>query len=166
MEAEVFDDRACSRTQWEFPLFRLRTLQDMLAEIGYTCFIPAQRHSSGVRPTGTTLGSDIDALVDADVERIIEDLPVVAREIGVEGLRTQLRQGLRRDNSALRKRRNALPSYPVMVSDEAVTQRIVDLDYAAYRKRRPAIRENNRISLFDRFRNCSRVPTGIPRYYG
>ena len=137
---------------------QVETLQDMLAEIGYTCFIPAQRHSSGVRPTGTTLGSDIDALVDADVERIIEDRPVVAREIGVEGLRMQLRQGLRRDNSALRKRRNALPSYPVMVSDEAVTQRIVDLDYAAYRKRRPAIRET--IELV--FSIASEIVQGFP----
>ena len=119
----------------------IRLLQDMLTEIEYTCFIPAQRHSSGVRPTGTTVASDIEALVDADVDRLIEERPAVSRDLGAEELRQRLRQGFRFESSALRKRRNALLSYPTLVSDAAVIQKIVDLDYAAYRKKQPAIRE-------------------------
>ena len=78
----------------------------------------------------------------------------------------RLRHWFLLENSALRKRRNALPSYPTMVSDEAVIQRIVDLDYAAYRRKTTCHKGNNRIGFFDRFRNCSRVPNGISGYCG
>ena len=94
---------------------RVAVLEDMFTEIGYTCFIPAQRHSSGVRPTGTTLASDSAALVEADVERLIEERPAFARDMGVEELRRQVRQEFRIENPALRKRRKALLSYPTMV---------------------------------------------------
>ena len=117
------------------------SLQDMLEEIGHTCFIPAQRQSSGVRPTGTTLATDIDALVDADVERLIDERPVFARDLGIAELRQRIRHEVRLEHPALRKRRTALLSYPSLVSDEAVIQKIVDLDYAAYRRKQPAIRE-------------------------
>ena len=137
---------------------QVELLQDMFTEIGYTCFIPAQRHSSGVRPTGTTLASDIAALVEADVERIIEERPAFARDVGVEELRLRMRQGFRLENPALRKRRNALLSYPTMVSDEAVIQKIVDLDYAAYRKRQPAIRE----TIESVFSIASEIVQGFP----
>ena len=116
-------------------------LQGMFEEIGYTCFIPAQRHSSGVRPTVTALGSDIEARDDADMERIIGDQPALAREFGIEVFRQGLRRWFSHENSTLKKRRNALPSFPTMVSDEAVIQKIIDLDYAAYRKKQPVIRE-------------------------
>lgn len=133
-------------------------LQDMLAEIGYTCFIPAQRHSSGVRPTGTTLASDIEAHVEADVERIIEGRPAFARDMSIDELRLRLWHQYRLENSALRKRRNALLSYPTMVSDEDVIQKIVDLDYAAYRKRQPAIRE----TIESVFSVASEIVQGFP----
>ena len=136
----------------------VQSLQDMFTEIGYTCFIPAQRHSSGVRPTGTSLASDLEALVDANVERLIESQPAFARERGVETLRQGMRQWFLLENSALKKRRNALLSYPTMVSDEAVIQKIVDLDYAAYRKKQPAIRET--IELV--FSIASEIVQGFP----
>ena len=117
------------------------SLQDMLTEIGYTCFIPAQRHSSGVRPTGTTQTSDIEAIVEATVDRIIDEQPAFYRELGIEELRQRIRRGLQVENPALRKRRTALSSDPSLVSDAAVIQKIVDLDYASYRRKQPAIRE-------------------------
>ena len=141
----------------DFPS-QVELLQDMFAEIGYTCFIPAQRHSSGVRPTGTTLGSDIETHVDANVERLIEERPAISRELGVEELRQRVRGGIRLESSVLRKRRNALLSYPTMVSDEAVIQKIVDLDYAAYRRRQPAIRE----TIESVFSIASEIVQGFP----
>ena len=120
---------------------RPEVLRDMFAEIGYTCFVPAQRHSSGVRPTGPTMTSDIEAMVDADVERIVEERPAFSRYLGLEELRQRIRQEFRLEDPVLRKRRQALLSYPTMVSDQSVIQKIVDLDYASYRKDRTAIRE-------------------------
>ena len=49
-------------------------------------------------------------------------------------------------------------SYPTMVSDEAVIQKIVDLDYAAYRKRQPAIRE----TIESVFSIASEIVQGFP----
>ena len=141
----------------DFPS-QVELLQDMFAEIGYTCFIPAQRHSSGVRPTGTTLGSDIETHVDANVERLIEERPTISRDLGVEELRQRVRGGIRLESSVLRKRRNALLSYPTLVSDEAVIQKIVDLDYAAYRRRQPAIRE----TIESVFSIASEIVQGFP----
>ena len=140
---------------------RVESLQDMFAEIGYTCFIPAQRHSSGVRPTGTTLATDIEVHVDATVEGIIKERPALLRDLGVEGveeLRERARQMIELENSVLRKRRNAFLSYPTMVSDEAVIQKIVDLDYAAYRRKQPAIRE----TIESVFLMASEIVQGFP----
>ena len=137
---------------------QVEVLQDMFAEIGYTCFIPAQRHSSGARPTGTTLGSDIETHVAANVERLIEERPAFSRDLGVEELRQRVREGIRLESSVLRKRRNAVLSYPTLVSDEAVIQKIVDLDYAAYRRRQPAIRE----TIESVFSIASEIVHGFP----
>ena len=101
---------------------RVEFLRDMFEEIGYTCFVPAQRHSSGVRPTGTTLVSDIEDIVDADVERIINERPSI-----LEGPRTRrtppaapARVSVRR--SLVLGRGDTLCSVTQhMVSDDAVT---------------------------------------------
>ncbi len=136
----------------------IESLENMLTDIGYTCFIPAQRHSAGVRPTGTTQAPDIETLVDADVERMTENLPGISRQLGVEELRQIMRRQFRAESSGLRRRRTALLSYPTLVSDEAVIRKIVDLDYAGYRKRQPAIRE----TIESIFLVASEIVQGFP----
>ncbi len=133
-------------------------LQDMLLEIGYTCFIPAQRHSSGTRPTGTTVAPDQEALVDAEMKRLIEGHPELMKNLGDAELRQRIRQGAWVQSPDLRKRRSALISAPTLVSDEDVIQRIVDLDYAAYRKKQPAIRE----TIESVFMIASEIVQGFP----
>ena len=107
---------------------------------------------------GTTLASDIEALVDADVDRILEERPAYSRDLGVEELRHRIRQGFRLEDPVMRKRRHSLLSYPTMVSDQAVIQKIVDLDYAAYRKKKPAIRK----TIESVFSTASDIVQGFP----
>ena len=136
----------------------LALLENMLSEIGFTCFIPAQRHSSGVRPTGTSPASGIEDLIDAEMQRVIERQPEVTKDLGVAELRRLIRERGWVQSPDLTKRRTALPSYPTMVSDAAVIQRIVDLDYAAYRKKQPAIRE----TIESVFMIASEIVQGFP----
>ena len=104
------------------------------------------------------MASDIEAIVDADVERVIEERPAFSRDLGPEELRQRLRQEFRFEDPGLRKRRQALLSYPTLVSDHSVIQKIVDLDYAAYRKKQPAIRK----TIESVFSISSEIVQGFP----
>ena len=114
---------------------------DLYADIGYTCFVPAQRQSTNYRSPGPTVNQDIDARVEDELDRMARERSEVVRSPGLEMARLSIRHSLEGEHPELAKRRALMSADTSLVSDEAVVQKIIDFDYAAYRRRNPAIRE-------------------------
>ncbi len=125
--------------QGSFPS-SIEELKSAYEFLGYTCFIPAQRHGSGYRPTGPTVGEDIESRVDEELEMILRERPWVLRYVGVEKARRIIRERTDFDDPVLDKRRKLILTDTSLVNDTAVLQKMVNLDYAAYRKGEPRYR--------------------------
>ena len=108
--------------------------------IGYTCFVPAQRHGTDFRSSGPTAKQDIESRANGEAELIARERPTYARQIGIEALRQLMRGSRNLEDPILARRRNLLLTGSSLVSDEAVIQKMIDLDYAAYRRNRPGMR--------------------------
>ena len=91
-----------------------------LLAIGYSTFVPSLRRSTDYRSEGPSIASSEQAQDTAG-----ED------SVGGGGF----------NSGELRKRRALIPTHSAMVSDEAVIRKIVELDYAAYRRHRPQIHQ-------------------------
>ena len=109
--------------------------------IGHTCYIPAQRYGTEFRSQGPAIKRDLEALVNEHLEFYAHERPTALRQLGEESVRQIIRQSVVDEEQPELARRQALMmAGSSLVTDEAVKQKIVDLDYAAYRKNRPAIR--------------------------
>ena len=115
-------------------------LVNVYRELGYTCFIPAQRYSSNFRSAGPGIVEDFDRRLEKEIELLSQFRPKVVREHGPATLRQMLRMGRVGDDPELVRRRDLMLAGTSLVTDEAFIQKIVDLDYAAYRLDRPEIR--------------------------
>ena len=119
----------------------LESLQHIYEKIGYTCYVPAQRHGTNFRSSGPVVSWDIETYLDEELEELAREKPAILRQIGPESARQVLRAHVGRgDQPELVRRRNLMMAGNSLVTDTAVKQKIVDLDYAAYRKGRPAIK--------------------------
>ena len=76
------------------------------------------------------------------METFYQDLPVRARELGLEAIRQAWRRAAQKDleEPELARRMKLMVAGNTLVSDNAVKQKIVDLDYASYRRDQPSIR--------------------------
>ena len=109
--------------------------------IGYTCFVPAQRHSTNFRSLGPTTSQNVDSSVDEYLELLGRENPDILRKIGPDMLRQNLRNVfVHEGRPELVRRFNLMLSGNLLVSDKAVKQKIIDLDYAAHRRNRPEIK--------------------------
>ena len=116
-------------------------VEDVFISLGYTSFVPAQRHSAGYRSQGPMLELDIDRLLEHEIEMWLQSNPVFSgREIALANLRQEIRESRDIEPPVFAKRRNLMTSGPYLLSDTAVVQKIVDLDYASYRLNRPTMR--------------------------
>ena len=107
---------------------------DHLSRLGYTTFIPSLRRSTEYRPKGPEIHS-------------AEPLP---SQNSVEGESSY--------STELQKRRALTSINADLVSDESVIRKMVELDYAAYRRREPRIRD-----LIDKVaRIASEITEGYP----
>ena len=106
--------------------------------VGYTCFVPAQRHGTDFRSSGPTAGDDADAVTEDEVAQIARARPEILKETTTEQLRLALQQFRSSEDPELTRRRRLLPTDPSMVNDEAIIQRIVNLEYDSFREKRPA----------------------------
>ena len=128
-------------------------------KIGYTCYIPAQRHGTNFRSSGPTLKQDIDAYVDEHLELYARERSDDLRRIGLEQVRQNVRQFIAQlEQPEFVKRRRLMLAGNSLVSDKAVQQRIINLDYAANRRNKPAIRTTlNQIATI-----ASEITEGFP----
>ena len=116
-------------------------LLPILQEIGYTCFVPAQRHGTNFRSSGPTTSKNIDAIVEEHLDLFARERPEILRDVGLEALRQNLRKTRDSErNPELARRVKLMLAGSSLVSDTAVKQKIIDLDYAAHRTNRPEIK--------------------------
>ena len=112
---------------------------EILRKAGYTTFIPSLRRSTEFRSQGPQIRSE-EYLQNRDIGNIVHDL-------SLEQV-MQIRQSRRQDSPdviideapELRRRRELIPTDAALVSDESVVRKMVDLDYAAYRRSSPQMR--------------------------
>ena len=109
--------------------------------IGYTCYVPAQRHGTNFRSSGPSLHPDIEVTIDETLEIFGHEWSTVLSQIGPERFRQNLREQLgREEEPELARRSRLMLAGNSLVSDKDVKQKFVDLDYAAYRRDNPAIK--------------------------
>ena len=108
--------------------------------VGHTCFVPAQRHGTNFRATGPSVGQNIESRIDDEAEMLARERPTVLRKHGIETLRQYFRESRNSEPTSLTKRRKLMLSGTTLIDDKAMIQKIIDLDYAAYRQQRPAMR--------------------------
>ena len=117
-------------------------LLDAYAKIGFSCYVPAQRHGTNFRSQGPTVSQGFEDRLDEELENIYQEIPADVKKMGLEAIRQAWRrtwqEGL--EKPELAKRMKLMLAGNTLVSDNAVKQKIVDLDYASYRRNQPAIR--------------------------
>ena len=91
-----------------------------LPHIGYSTFVPSLRRSTDYRSEGPSIHSGEQMQID-----FLED------PHGGSGI----------NSPELRKRRALISTNSALVSDELVIRKMVELDYSAYRRNRPQIRQ-------------------------
>ena len=114
---------------------------NVLRSLGHTSFVPAQRHSGGYRSQGPKLDLDIDRQLEHEIDMWLQSSPAFAdRDVAQREIRRTIRESREAEPPDFTKRRNMLLSGPYLMTDEAIVQKIVDLDYASYRLNRPTMR--------------------------
>ena len=132
-------------------------------KIGFTCYVPAQRHGTNFRSKGPTVSQDTETRLDEEVETFYQELPVDAKGMGMEAIRQAIRLSARRmrETPELAKREKLMLSGSSLVNDNTMKQKIIDLDYASYRKSQPDIRANiDKLALV-----ASEITEGYPIHF-
>ena len=112
---------------------------ELYKAVGYTCFLPAQRSGTDFRASGPSPQKNLESHIDSLVDLVARARPNDLRKQGYEALRQIVRNTIHFEHPELIKRRNLILSDASIVGDQEIIQRIVNLDYAAYRKKRPEI---------------------------
>ena len=108
---------------------------------GYTCYVPAQRQSTNFRSLGPSVSRGPHSQFDEYFELFAEERPDIIRRIGIEAFRQSMRHDPSEEaHPELAKRSKLLMTGNSLVTDKAVKQRIVDLDYASFRRQKPVIK--------------------------
>ena len=119
---------------------RVQSLEEVYKIIGHTSFVPAQRHSTDFRSPGPSSSAETYYSLDQEMDMWIQAQPAVVEKLGLEFARRTVKESRDREPPELAKRRNLMVAGASLMTDEAIIQKIIDLDYAAYREDRPAKR--------------------------
>ena len=93
------------------------------------------------KSSGPTTSQNIDEYVDERLDLFARESPEILRAIGLETLRQNLQRSIQsQQNPELARRNKLMLAGNSLVSDKAVKQKIIDLDYAAHRRNRPEIK--------------------------
>ena len=110
-------------------------------KIGYTCYVPAQRQITNFRSSGPTVSQSRDSRFDEFIDLFAEERAEIIRQVGMEAFRQAIRQDkVEERNPELAKRSKLMMAGNTLVSDEAVKQRFIDLDYTSSRRDKPVIK--------------------------
>ena len=111
----------------------------IFSDIGYACFVPALRASTNFRSSGPTVGQDINEQLDLYFRRAIKDRPSISRIIGTDQYKAGIWEEQRNAHPELEMRFKLLQTDSSLIYDQDVIQRLINLDYSAYRRRQPMI---------------------------
>ena len=118
-----------------------KLLLHVYEKIGYTCYVPAQRHGTTFRSPGPTVVQDPNARLEEVVDLFLQNRPAIVRQRGREAVRQSMLHFIQQSESPeLERRWRLMLAGSSLVNDAAVKQKIVDLDYATHRRERPTIR--------------------------
>ena len=140
-----------------FPSDPFRT-SGLMDDMGFTCFIPAQRQATGFRPRGPSVGEDFESRIAQEVEQLLRERPSLSALVGAEELRRVMRASRQELSPPLLRRGQLLLSDTSSVSDEPVLQKIVDLDYASLRTNNQGIKE----AIHKVFSLATEITQGFP----
>ena len=115
-------------------------MMDLYETVGYTCFVPAQRENSDYRSPGPTSSQSAQTLARSIADQAIETLPEILSNADPETIRRSVFEESRLIPPELQKRRRLLLSGAAIVNDSSFIQKMIDLDYAAYRRKEANIR--------------------------
>ena len=115
-------------------------MMDLYETVGYTCFVPAQRANSDYRSPGPTSSQSAQTIARSIADQAIETLPEILSVADPDMIRRSVFEETRLIPPELQKRRRLLLSGAVMVNDSLFIQKMIDLDYAAYRRKEANIR--------------------------
>lgn len=113
---------------------------ELLRSIGPAFYIPAQRQATNFRPSGPTSGHNIESRIDAAMDLLRQSRPSMFTARHEDNLRHELRIWVEASDPELAKRNRLLATAASTVSDRSLIQKIIDLDYAAYRLKQPEMR--------------------------
>ena len=116
------------------------TMLPVYDAIGHACFLPAQRVSTDFRASGPSAIQDPESQTKELTKRIARAYPMELRRHGLDALRDRIRQMKNGEHQELKRRRTLTLTDFSWVDDTEMVQKIIDLDYAAYRQDRPEIR--------------------------
>lgn len=133
-------------------------LGDLYETIGYTCFVPAQRHNSDFRSPGPIAGRSGQDVAQLVADQIIQAIPELLRFTDRDTIRHSILQESRSLSPELDKRQRLMLSGASLVSDNAFIQKMIDLDYAAYRLGQP----NFRLAIEQIATVTSEITEGFP----
>ena len=139
----------------------VNSLVDVFEEIGFSSYVPAQRHGTNFRSQGpTTASQGLENRLDEELENFYQEIPADARRMGFQAIRQAWQRASQKqeDEPELARRMKLMLAGNTLVSDNAVKQKIVDLDYASYRRDQPVIRATvERVALM-----ASEITDGFP----
>ena len=109
---------------------------NLMTEVGYSSFVPAIRHSTDFRAEAPTLPNRTvpHKGPNANIQSVWAGGASDARR------RYGRSPTSHKETEELRKRKKLIRTDASSISDEAVVQKIIELDYRAYRRSEPAIR--------------------------
>ena len=116
-------------------------LASLYENLGYTCFVPAQRLGASFRSQGPSVGEDLDSRLEQELDAFERSSPLLVRQAGRSSLRDTWRQYLGTETPSLQTMRRMPLTDPYSVSDKDIIQKIVNLDYFSYRNNRVEARE-------------------------
>ena len=112
-------------------------------ELGFSCYVPAQRHGTDFRSKGPGLKQDITSITQQEIRTLIRTRPDIMREAETEARLMDAMIVSRKDEpETLRRRRESMIFTDAsLVSDEMVMQELINLDYASYRQHRGELQD-------------------------
>lgn len=141
----------------------LESIMEVYGVVGYTSFVPAQRSATDFRASGPSAGQDVEARAEKLANMFAQARPEELKRLGFEALRNAAREKVAAQHAELKRRGDlALAHSPSRVDDTGIVQKIIDIDYAAYRQDRPEIR-----NVIDKIiAVVSEITEGYPMKFG
>ena len=119
----------------------LESFLTIYGEIGHTCFLPAQRSATDFRASGPSAKEDVEARTKKIANMLAHARPKDLSRYGFEALHNAARKLRSLEHPELKRRSDLALAYSSSwVDDTEIVQRVIDIDYAAYRRNRPDLR--------------------------